>query len=173
MLQPGAPGQRRGDVTPGLGSEGFPQLHQISFDQFQRAAQLQHQAGVHCILAGRAQMHVTLGFGIALGDLLAQRLDQRNRRIPCRGNGLTKRGEVVMLGPTCRFDRRNSRLRNQANPCLGPGQCRFEIKHGLNPALIAEHLTHVACSEVGIEQLIARSLVHKQSLQARAGQALA
>ena len=51
---------------------------------------------------------------------------------------------------------------------LGAGQRRFEIEHGLNPALIAEHLTHIARSEIGIEQLIARSLVHKQSLEARA-----
>ena len=76
-----------------------------------------------------------------------------------------------MPGLTGRFNRRDSRLRNQPDPRFGPGQCRFEIKHGLDPALIAEHLTHVAGSEIGIEQLIARSLVHKQSLEAWAGQA--
>ncbi|MNM69574.1 hypothetical protein D3C81_811720 [compost metagenome] len=171
VLQPGAPGQRRSRITLSLGRENLPQLRQIAFDQFQCAAQLQHQAAVHHVLTGRAQMHVALGFGVLRGDLFAQRLDQRNRRIARRGNRLAEGCKVVMPGLTRGHDRRHRRLRNQTDPRFGPGQCRFKIEHGLDAALIAEHVTHIAGSEIGIEQLIARSLVHKQSLEARAGEA--
>ncbi|MNQ70724.1 hypothetical protein D3C85_853680 [compost metagenome] len=168
MLQPGASGQWRGRVALGLGREGLPQLCQVALDQFQCAAQLQHQAAVHHVLAGRAQMHIALGFGIGGRDLLAQRLDQRNRRVTRRGNRLAQRRKVVKPGAASRFNRRDSTRRNHPDPRFGPGQCRFEIEHGLDPALIAEHLTHIAGREIGIEQLIARSLVHKQFLEARA-----
>ncbi|MCY1248900.1 hypothetical protein D9M72_623840 [compost metagenome] len=113
-------------------------------------------------------MHIALGFGIGGRDLFAQRLDQRNGRITRRGNRLAQRCKVIKPGAASRFNRRDNTRRNQ--PCLrfGPGQCRFEIEHGLDPALIAEHLTHIAGREIGIEQLIARSLVHKQFLKTRA-----
>ncbi|MNE79660.1 hypothetical protein D3C80_1761680 [compost metagenome] len=73
-----------------------------------------------------------------------------------------------MPGAARRLNRRDRTHRNQANPRFSTGQRRFEIKHGLNPALIAEHVTHITRSEIGIEQLIARSLVHKQFLKAQA-----
>jgi len=69
---------------------------------------------------------------------------------------------------TSRLNRRDCTRWYQADSRLCPGQCCFEIEHGLDPALIAEHFTHIAGSEIGIEQLIARSLVHKQFLKARA-----
>ena len=131
MLQPSAASQGCGDITFGLNCESVAQLRQITFDQRQRPTQLQHQPGVHHVLAGRAQMHIKLGFGITGRDLLAQRLDQWNGGIARSGNRLAEGGEVVMPGLTRSFNRGDSRLRNQPDTRLGPGQRGFEIEHGL------------------------------------------
>ena len=60
-----------------------------------RAAQLQHQAAVHGVLAGGAEMHVALGLGVASRHLAAQRLDQRDRRVAGSGDRLGQRQRVV------------------------------------------------------------------------------
>ncbi|MNE08021.1 hypothetical protein D3C80_1006640 [compost metagenome] len=138
---------------------------QVALDQAQGCTQLQDQAGVHRILAGGTQMHITLGFRHATGDHLAQRLDQWNRRIASNADGFGQRGKVVTLGLTGGDDRRHRHLRNHPHGRFGARQGRFEIKHALHPATVGKHLAHGGCSEVGIEQLIARSRVHFQVLQ--------
>ncbi|VFS77920.1 Uncharacterised protein [Pseudomonas aeruginosa] len=45
----------------GLVRQDLGKTLQILFEQGQRAAQLQHQAAVHGVLAGGAEMHVALG----------------------------------------------------------------------------------------------------------------
>ena len=83
VLQPGAPGQRRVGMPFGLVRQDLGKTLQILLEQGQRTAQLQHQAAVHGVLAGGAEMHVALvQFGAA------GRLDRRHRR---RGNHLGAR----------------------------------------------------------------------------------
>ena len=122
---------------------------------------MQDQAAVHHILAGSAQMHIALGFGCAAGNLLAQRLDQRDRRVAGTGDGQAQRCKIVEFCATRRCNRGKRRVRNHPDPGLRPGQCRFDVEHGLYPAMIAKHLPHSLGRKVRIEQLI----THKPSLE--------
>ncbi|MNZ56905.1 hypothetical protein D3C78_748650 [compost metagenome] len=159
MLQPGATGQGGLCVGLGLAGQGIRQPRQIRFDQCQRRPQLQHQAGVHGILAGGAQVHITLGLRDATGNHLAQRLDQRDRRVTGHRNGFGQRGKVIALGMAGGFDRCHRHLGDNPGGRFGTGQGCFEIKHALHPATVAEDLAHPLRGEIGIEQLIARSLL--------------
>ncbi len=165
MLQPGSPGQGHVGITLGLHSKHLAQLRQVRFNQRQRLAQLQHQPGVHHILAGRAQVHVTLGAGIFSGNQFAQGLHQWNRRVPRRGNRLTEGVHIVKRSQARLGNRCDGGLRNQPDPGLGPGQRRFEIQHALQTSLVAEHLGHAVSGEVSVEQLIARAQCHNSSLE--------
>ncbi len=167
LLQPGPPGQRRGRMALGLSRQHLAQTLQVSIDQLPGAAQLQHQAGVHDVLAGCAKMYITFSAGIADGDLLAQRLDQRDRRIAGGGDRFTERGKIVEPGLTGGRNRRDSRLRNQPDPRLRTGQRSFEVEHRLDPARVREDLGHIAGNKIGIEQLVARSLHGKSLVKAR------
>ena len=164
MLQPGPARQRSCPVTLGLGGKNVPQPRQIMFDQLDRTAQLQHQAGVHHILAGSAQMHITFGAGIFAGDQLAEGLDQGNRRVACGGDGVAEGIYVVERSQAGLGNGRDGRLRDQPDLSLGPGQRRFEIQHALQTPLVAEHFSHAVGGEVGVEQLVARAHRHNTSL---------
>lgn len=89
MLQPGAPHQGGIGMQQGLARQSLGQLGKIGLDQRQGIAQLQYQTGVHGVLAGRAQVNVTLGLRYAAGDHFAQGLHQGDRRVARRGDGLS------------------------------------------------------------------------------------
>ncbi|RMO63602.1 hypothetical protein ALQ38_05522 [Pseudomonas marginalis pv. marginalis] len=167
MLQPGTPSQRHTRITLGLGGKNVAQLRQVRVDQRHRSPQLQYQAGVHHILAGRAQVHIAFGPGIFTGNQLAQRLHQWNRRIARRGNRHAEGIHVIQRGQARLGNRCDGGLGNQPDLGLGPGQPGFKIQHALQAALVAEHLGHAACREVSVEQLIARAQCHSSSLTDR------
>ncbi|MND66030.1 hypothetical protein D3C80_574160 [compost metagenome] len=165
MLQPGASGQWCIGMGLGLTGQSIRQVVQVGFDQVQRGPQLQDQTGVHCVLAGGAKMHITLGFGYATGDHLAQGLDQRDSRIAGTADGFCQRRKIVALRLAGGLDGSHCDLGNQPHGRFGARQGSLEIEHTLHPATVGKHFAHGCCGEVGIEQLIARSRVHLQILQ--------
>ncbi|MNC35653.1 hypothetical protein D3C75_841440 [compost metagenome] len=152
VLQPGTPHQRCVGVQQGLARQGFGQRGEVSLDQRQCITQLQHQPGIHRILAGGAQVHIAFGLGNTTGDHLAQRLDQRDCRVACRGNGIGERANVKALGLAGRLDRRYRAVRHQAGSSLGTGQGSFEIEHALQTAAVRKDLAHGRGGEIGVEQ---------------------
>lgn len=158
VLQPGTPHQRRVGMLQCLTGQGVGQLGEVAFYQRQGIAQLQYQAAVHRILAGGAQVHVALGFRHAAGDHLAQRLDQRDRRVAGDGDGLRQGLHIVALGLAGRLDGHHRRVRHQPCGRLGTGQGGFEVEHALQPPAIGEDLAHGRRGEVGIEQLVAHAM---------------
>ncbi len=145
-----------GGVALGLLGQGLAEPGQIHFEQLDGLTQLQHQAAVHRILAGGAEVDEALGILIRGGDALAEPLDQRNRRVAGRGDSRGQLGEVVQLGFAGGLDGRHGGLRNQADARLGAGQGRLEIEHGLHPPGVAEHPAHGRAGEVTVEQLVAQ-----------------
>ncbi|MNE36651.1 hypothetical protein D3C80_1304700 [compost metagenome] len=156
MLQPGASGQRRGGVALGLHGEILGQRGQLGFEQGDGGAQLQHQAAVHGVLAGGAEVHVALGLGVHGGDLPAEGLDQRDRRVAGAGDGDGQRFDVIGFGTAGGGDGRHGGGRDQPDRRLGARQRGLEIEHALQATAVAEHRTHRRAGEVGIEQLVAQ-----------------
>ncbi len=163
VLQPGAPGQRRVGMPFGLVRQDLGKTLQILLEQGQRTAQLQHQAAVHGVLAGGAEMHVALGLGVARRHLAAQRLDQRDRRVAGSGDRLGQRQRVVQFGAAGRLDRRHRRRGNHPGARLGAGQGGLEVEHALQAAAVGEHRAHRRRREIGIEQLVGGYVAHRFS----------
>lgn len=163
VLQPGAPGQRRVGMPFGLVRQDLGKTLQILLEQGQRTAQLQHQAAVHGVLAGGAEMHVALGLGVASRHLAAQRLDQRDRRVAGSGDRLGQRQRVVQFGAAGRLDRRHRRRGNHPGARLGAGQGGLEVEHALQAAAVGEHRAHRRRREIGIEQLVGGYVAHRFS----------
>jgi hypothetical protein len=118
----------------GLRRQALAQTGQILTQQGNRLAQLQHQPGIHGVLAGCAQMHVLFRFGILCSNPLTQGLGQRNRRIARGDDGLRQRDRIIEVSAARGLDRRDSRLRNHPTACLGTRQRRFEVQHALQSA---------------------------------------
>lgn len=160
VLQPGASGQGCVGMPCGLVRQGHGKTLQILLEQGQRATQLQHQAAVHGVLAGGAEVNVAFGLGVASRHLAAQRLDQGDRRVAGIGDRLGQCQRVVQLGAAGRLDRRHRRRGNHPDPRLGASQGGLEIEHALQAAPVGEHRAHRRRREVGVEQLVGGYVAH-------------
>ncbi|KPY87383.1 hypothetical protein ALO94_201003 [Pseudomonas syringae pv. spinaceae] len=103
-------------------------------------------------------MHVTLGLRVARSNLPAERLDQRDRRIAGAAYGNGQFVEIEQLGAAALLDISHDLLRDQADSRLRPSQRSLEIEHALHPAFVRENVAHIGLREIGIKQLIARSV---------------
>ncbi|MCY1519544.1 hypothetical protein D9M68_542980 [compost metagenome] len=158
LLQPGAPGQGRIGEALGLHGQGLGQAGEVLLQQRGGGAQLQHQAAVHGVLAGGAEVDVTFGFGALGSNALAQGLHQRNGGVAGAGDGLGQGGVVVEFGLAGGGYGRHGVFRDQAHAGLGTRQGRLEVQHALHAPLVGEDRAHGGLGEVGIEELVARAV---------------
>ena len=77
-LQQGAAEHRRAAMLAREVGEGVDDGVELLQQRRQRLAELQHHRGVDDVLAGGAPVDVARGLGVALGDLVGQRLDHRH-----------------------------------------------------------------------------------------------
>ena len=94
MLQPGAGDDRGMAVLTRQSGKACDGAIDVGEQRVDAGAQAEHGAGIDDVLAGRAPMHIARGFGIHLGDVGRQRLDERDGEVAGPGRGLGQRGEV-------------------------------------------------------------------------------
>jgi hypothetical protein len=140
LLHQGAARDRRALELPCKPGQGIGQVPQSGLDEFERTAQLKHQAGIHRVLAGRTPVHEARGIAVPAFDQRGQRLDHRDRGIAGRGRAARQRPSVEQIGTALRFDLHRRRTRDDARARRRPGERRLEVQHALEPRAVRKHL---------------------------------
>ena len=142
LLHPRASGHRRALVFSGEARQRVRQPGEVGLDQFEGRTKLQHQPGIHRVLAGCTPVDVAGRALVLPSDQGGQRLYHRDGRI-AGGRGLAaQRGQVEQFRTALRRDRRRRRFRNHAQSRLGTRERGFEIEHALQVAAIGKYLAH-------------------------------
>ena len=131
LLQPGAAGHRGVAVTPRVGRGGADAPRQVVDRARNRRPELQHQAGIQDVLAGRTPVDEARRLRVGFRHPRGQMPHHRNNgvaRLRRLGRELVR---VVQLGAGRRLNRRHAACGHHAGVRLGRGQRHLDIQHRL------------------------------------------
>ena len=138
VLQPGPPGEQRRLVLLGASGQRRGEALQVLVQHGGELPELQDEARVHRVLAGRAPVHVPGGLRIGRGDQSGQRGDGGNRRVARLGRALGQPEEIEQLGAAASPDRLGGPRRDHSDASLGPRQRGLEVEHPLQARAVGE-----------------------------------
>ena len=142
MLQPGSPDRGGPAMAAGERGEALDGVVEIDDQRIDRRAQVEHERSVDDVLATGAPVHPAGRGRVGLGDLGAERLDQRDRDIAGDDRLLTQRLNVVALGFGGIGDLVAGQRRYDADGGFRPRQRDDEVEHTLQPRAVVEHGAH-------------------------------
>ena len=148
LLQPRAARQHSRCVLAHLRGERRGETVDVSVDQRERVAQLQHEAGVDDVLARCTPMNVAFRLGRGGSDVTRQRRDERNRQVAAFARIAPNRGDIETVDAALRDDCFSGLVRNDANASFRARERRFELEHARDSSPLREHVEH----RIGREQ---------------------
>ncbi len=138
---------------------------QILFQQFQRAAKLQHYSRVDGILTGGAPMNEASRVLIVFGDSFSKAFDDGDCQIPGSRRVLRYQAQVEVFHVTLCGDCAGARFGNNSRGSLGASQGSLKMQNGLHALGIGKDLIERRAAEQRIQNAHRMSPAEEQFMR--------